>query len=67
MKKQAHSFQSFLAQSELLSQTDQANVKGGRRYVTTSYSKFAAKRDSLQQQGACMCITHIGDTYCIEY
>lgn len=41
--------------------------KGGRRFVTTSYSAFAAKRDSLQNQQACLCITHVNGTYCIEW
>ncbi|MEZ4885773.1 MAG: hypothetical protein R3E32_13650 [Chitinophagales bacterium] len=49
-------------------QESTANLqKGGRRFITTSYSTFAAKRDQLQNQQACMCITHVGNTYCIEW
>ncbi len=44
-----------------------SEVKGGYRHVTKSYSSFQRKRDKLQRKGECMCITHIGDYYCIEW
>lgn len=50
-----------------LSVDEMKNTKGGRRYVTSSYSDFERKRSKLQGSGACMCITHIGSDYCIEW
>ena len=67
MKNHSQSIADLMRSDELLTQKESAQVKGGRRFVTKSYSAFAAKRSKLQNQKACMCITHIGDTYCIEW
>lgn len=53
--------------AEQLDNVAQQDIKGGRRYVTKSYSAFARKRNELQNKRACMCITHVGNTYCIEW
>ena len=65
-----NSLNKFVAQNPVVEVIPEAITKlqkGGRRFVTTSYSSFAAKRDTLQNNNACMCITHVGGTYCIEW
>lgn len=60
----------FIAQNPVVRILDESTAnlqKGGRRFVTTSYSSFASKRNSLQNKNACMCITHVNGTYCIEW
>lgn len=50
-----------------LSTEELKEIKGGLRYITTSYTQFATKREQLQNQQACMCITHKDGVYCIEW
>lgn len=65
-----HSLQKLsthLSTREHLTQTEISEIKGGRRYVTKNRYAFEAKRNELQNKQACMCITHVGNTYCIEW
>ncbi|MFK7904230.1 MAG: hypothetical protein AB8B69_03850 [Chitinophagales bacterium] len=65
-----NSLNKFITQNPVVEVMPEAIAKlqkGGRRFVTSSYSSFAAKRETLQNKNACMCITHVGGTYCIEW
>lgn len=51
----------------ILSTEEAKNTKGGLRYITTSRTAFESKRNQLQNQRKCMCITHVNGVYCIEW
>jgi len=57
-----------LSKTSILSTEEQKTIKGGKRLVTTNYSKFCAKRDQLQASGTpIMGIVHVGNQYCLEW
>lgn len=57
-----------LGKNNILSQVEQSSIKGGKRLITSSYSKFCAKRDELQSNGTTIRgITHVGNEYCLEW
>jgi len=60
--------QARLRNENILTSKEQTAVKGGKRLVTTSYSKFCAKRDQLQASGTTIRgIVHVGNLYCLEW
>lgn len=57
-----------LSQKNILTSNEQSSIKGGKRLITSSYSKFCSKRDQLQSNGTQIKgITHIGSQYCLEW
>lgn len=63
-----HNLEARLQSSQLISDNELKEIKGGKRFTTTSYSQFAAKRDSLQRAGVTIRgIVHCNNHYCIEW
>ncbi len=57
-----------LSQENILTSNEQSSIKGGKRLITSSYSRFCNKRDQLQSNGTTIKgITHIGNQYCLEW
>lgn len=60
--------QARLNETNILTSNEQTSIKGGKRLVTSSYSRFCAKRDQLQANGTTIRgITHYGNQYCLEW
>lgn len=60
--------QTRLSENNILTTKEQSTIKGGKRLITTNYSRFCAKRDQLQSQGTTITgITHVGNEYCLEW
>ncbi len=60
--------QTRLSKKSILSSNEQSTIKGGKRLITSSYSKFCNKRDQLQSNGTQITsITHANNLYCLEW
>ena len=65
--KKLSSIASQFNNEELLSKVETAEVKGGRRFVTTSYAQAKSVISLLAMYGKTPVTNKHGDQYCIEW
>lgn len=62
-----HEFAQRLPEKSVLSQEETTSIKGGKRYLTTSYSRLRSMRDSVRAQGHTTRTSKHGNEYCLEW